>query len=66
MRSFDVSWLEDTRPTLLNGIEKWENQREFYERFDLAYAKLLGKISACRRMHEKAKRKAGEAQRELD
>ncbi|KAF1361830.1 hypothetical protein EJ07DRAFT_110748 [Lizonia empirigonia] len=65
-RSFHVSWLDDTRPTLLNGIEEWENQREFYERFDLAYAELLVEVSARRRRHEKAKRKAEEAQRELD
>ena len=65
-RSFHVSWLDDTRPTLLNGIEEWENQREFYERFDLAYAELLVEVSARRRRHEKAKRKAEEAQKELD
>ena len=65
-RSFHASWLDDTRPTLLNGIEEWENQREFYERFDLAYAELLVEVSARRRRHEKAKRKAEEAQKELD
>lgn len=65
-RSFHTSWLEDTRPALLNGIEEWENQREFYERFDLAYAELLVEISSRRRRHEKAKRKAEEAQKELD
>ncbi|KAH8712015.1 autophagy-related protein 17 [Phaeosphaeriaceae sp. PMI808] len=65
-RSFHASWLHDTRPTLVNGIEEWENQREFYERFDLAYAELLVEISSRRRRHEKAKRKAEEAQKELD
>ncbi|KAF2680457.1 hypothetical protein K458DRAFT_421400 [Lentithecium fluviatile CBS 122367] len=65
-RSFHAHWLEDTRPTLLSGIEEWENQREFYERFDLAYAELLVEISARRRRHDKAKRKAEEAQKELD
>lgn len=65
-RGFHASWLDDTRPTLLNGIEEWENQREFYERFDLAYAELLVEISSRRRRHEKAKRKAEEAQKELD
>ncbi|KAF2789835.1 hypothetical protein K505DRAFT_327978 [Melanomma pulvis-pyrius CBS 109.77] len=65
-RSFHASWLEDTRPTLVSGIEEWENQREFYERFDLAYAELLVEISSRRRRHEKAKRKAEEAQRDLD
>ena len=65
-RSFHASWLEDTRPTLLSGIEEWENQREFYERFDLAYAELLVEIASRRRRHEKAKRKAEEAQKELD
>ncbi|KAF2703814.1 hypothetical protein K504DRAFT_171887 [Pleomassaria siparia CBS 279.74] len=65
-RSFHASWLDDTRPNLLSGIEEWENQREFYERFDLAYAELLVEISSRRRRHEKAKRKAEEAQRELD
>lgn len=65
-RSFHGSWLDDTRPTLLNGIEEWENQREFYERFDLAYAELLVEVSSRRRRHEKAKRKAEEAQKELD
>ncbi|KAF2183532.1 hypothetical protein K469DRAFT_209090 [Zopfia rhizophila CBS 207.26] len=65
-RSFHASWLEDTRPALLNGIEEWENQREFYERFDLAYAELLVEIAARRKRHEKTKRKAEEAQRELD
>ncbi|KAJ4992323.1 kinase activator [Stagonosporopsis vannaccii] len=65
-RSFHTSWLDDTRPTLLNGIEEWENQREFYERFDLAYAELLVEVSSRRRRHEKAKRKAEEAQKELD
>lgn len=65
-RTFHTSWLEDTRPTLLNGIEEWENQRDFYERFDLAYAELLVEISSRRRRHEKAKRKAEEAQKELD
>ncbi|OAK94095.1 hypothetical protein IQ06DRAFT_89895 [Phaeosphaeriaceae sp. SRC1lsM3a] len=65
-RSFHASWLDDTRPTLLNGIEEWENQRDFYERFDLAYAELLVEISSRRRRHEKAKRKAEEAQKELD
>jgi autophagy-related protein 17 len=65
-RSFHASWLDDTRPALLNGIEEWENQRDFYERFDLAYAELLVEISARRRRHDKAKRKAEEAQKELD
>ncbi|KAF2014466.1 hypothetical protein BU24DRAFT_441906 [Aaosphaeria arxii CBS 175.79] len=65
-RSFHAAWLEDTRPTLLSGIEEWENQREFYERFDLAYAELLVEIASRRRRHEKAKRKAEEAQKELD
>lgn len=65
-RTFHASWLDDTRPTLLNGIEEWENQRDFYERFDLAYAELLVEISSRRRRHEKAKRKAEEAQKELD
>lgn len=65
-RSFHVSWLDDTRPTLLSGIEEWENQREFYERFDLAYAELLVEVSSRRRRHEKAKRRAEEAQKELD
>lgn len=65
-RAFHGSWLDDTRPTLLNGIEEWENQREFYERFDLAYAELLVEVSSRRRRHEKAKRKAEEAQKELD
>jgi autophagy-related protein 17 len=65
-RSFHASWLEDTRPTLLNGIEEWESQREFYERFDLAYAELLVEVSSRRRRHDKAKRKAEEAQKELD
>ena len=65
-RSFHTSWLQDTRPSLLNGIDEWENQREFYERFDLAYAELLVEIASRRRRHDKAKRKAEEAQRELD
>jgi autophagy-related protein 17 len=65
-RAFHNSWLDDTRPTLVNGIEEWENQRDFYERFDLAYAELLVEISSRRRRHEKAKRKAEEAQKELD
>jgi autophagy-related protein 17 len=65
-RSFHGSWLEDTRPTLVSGIEEWESQREFYERFDLAYAELLVEISARRRRHDKAKRKAEDAQKELD
>ncbi|KAJ8116364.1 hypothetical protein OPT61_g2193 [Boeremia exigua] len=65
-RSFHTSWLDDTRPTLLHGIDEWENQREFYERFDLAYAELLVEVSSRRRRHEKAKRKAEEAQKELD
>lgn len=65
-RAFHASWLEDTRPALINGIEEWENQRDFYERFDLAYAELLVEISSRRRRHEKAKRKAEEAQKELD
>ncbi|KAF2265080.1 hypothetical protein CC78DRAFT_494140, partial [Lojkania enalia] len=65
-RAFHASWLEDTRPSLMAGIEEWENQRVFYERFDLAYAELLVEIAARRRRHEKAKRKAEEAQRELD
>ncbi|KAL1596308.1 Autophagy-related protein 17 [Paraconiothyrium brasiliense] len=65
-RAFHNSWLEDTRPTLLSGIEEWENQRDFYERFDLAYAELLVEISSRRRRYEKARRKAEEAQKELD
>ncbi|KAF2732349.1 hypothetical protein EJ04DRAFT_566038 [Polyplosphaeria fusca] len=65
-RSFHASWLEDTRPTLLAGVDEWEKQREFYERFDLAYAELLVEIASRRRRHEKAKRKVEEAQRELD
>ncbi|KAF2655657.1 hypothetical protein K491DRAFT_598440 [Lophiostoma macrostomum CBS 122681] len=65
-RSFHASWLEDTRPTLLTGIEEWESQREFYERFDLAYAELLVEIASRRRRHDKAKRKAEEAHKELE
>lgn len=65
-RAFEGHWLEDTRPTLLSGIEEWESQRDFYERFDLAYAELLVEISSRRRRHDKAKRKAEEAQKELD
>lgn len=65
-RSFHTAWQEDTRPVLMNGIEAWESQRDFYERFDLAYAELLVEIASRRRRHEKAKRKAEEAQKELD
>ena len=65
-RSFHASWLADTRPTLLTGIDDWENRRDFYERFDLAYAELLVEISSRRRRHDKAKRKAEEAQKELE
>lgn len=65
-RTFHASWLEDTRPTLLTGIEEWENLREFYERFDLAYAELLVEVASRRRRHDKAKRKAEEAQKELE
>jgi autophagy-related protein 17 len=65
-RAFHGSWLQDTRPSLLSGVEEWESQRDFYERFDLAYAELLIEVSARRRRHEKAKRKAEEAQKELD
>ena len=65
-RSFHTSWLDDTRPTLLTGIQDWENQRDFYERFDLAYSELLVEVSSRRRRHDKAKRKAEEAQKELD
>ncbi|PVH92731.1 hypothetical protein DM02DRAFT_677294 [Periconia macrospinosa] len=65
-RSFHAHWLEDTHPNLLSGIEEWESQRDFYERFDLAYAELLVEISSRRRRHDKAKRKAEEAQKELD
>jgi autophagy-related protein 17 len=65
-RAFHASWLHDTRPSLLSGVEEWESQRDFYERFDLAYAELLVEVSARRRRHEKARRKAEEAQKELD
>ncbi|CAI6311390.1 unnamed protein product [Periconia digitata] len=65
-RSFHGHWLEDTRPNFLSGIEEWESQRDFYERFDQAYAELLVEISSRRRRHDKAKRKAEEAQKELD
>lgn len=65
-RGFHAAWLEDTKPNLLAGIEEWENQREFYERFDLAYNQLLIEISSRRRRHEKAKKKAEDAQKELD
>lgn len=65
-KSFQASWEEDTRPSLMNGIEEWETQRDFYERFDLAYANLLVEIGSRRRRHERAKRKAEEAQKELD
>ena len=65
-RSFYASWLEDTRPSLLSGIDEWESQRDFFERFDLAYAELLVEVSSRRRRHEKAKRKAEDAQKELD
>ncbi|OAL43765.1 hypothetical protein IQ07DRAFT_523386 [Pyrenochaeta sp. DS3sAY3a] len=66
VRAYHAVWLSDTRPTLITGIEEWENQREFYERFDLAYAELLVEISSRRRRHDKAKRKAEDAQKELD
>ncbi|KAH7112947.1 autophagy-related protein 17 [Dendryphion nanum] len=65
-RSFHAAWLGDTRPNLMKGIVDWEEQREFYERFDLAYAELLVEVASRRRRHEKAKRKADEAQKELD
>jgi autophagy-related protein 17 len=65
-RSFHGSWLEDIRPTLVSGTEEWENQRDFYERFDLASAELLVEIASRRRRHDKAKRKAEEAQKEFD
>jgi autophagy-related protein 17 len=65
-KSFKASWEEDTRPSLINGIEEWETQRDFYERFDLAYANLLVEIGSRRRRHEKAKRRAEEAQKELE
>lgn len=65
-RAFHHAWLSDTRPALLQGIDEWEAQREFHLRFDLAYAELLVEISARRRRHDKAKRKAEDAQRELD
>ncbi|KAF2743354.1 RIO1-domain-containing protein [Sporormia fimetaria CBS 119925] len=65
-RAYQTSWFEDNRPELLNGIDEWENQRDFYERFELAYAELLLEVASRRRRHEKAKRKAEEAQKELD
>ncbi|KAF2274048.1 uncharacterized protein EI97DRAFT_382065 [Westerdykella ornata] len=65
-RSFQTAWLEDIRPTLLEGIDEWEEQREFFENFDLAYAELLVEVASRRRRYEKIKRKAEEAQRELD
>lgn len=65
-RSFHASWLDDTRPSLATGIEEWENQRDFYERFDLAYAELVVEVAARRRRHEKIKRRAEDAQKELD
>jgi len=65
-RAFHNAWLSDTQPALLQGIDEWEAQREFHLRFDLAYAELLVEISARRRRHDKAKRKAADAQRELD
>jgi autophagy-related protein 17 len=66
LRSFHASWLQDTQPSLLSGVEEWDSQRDFYERFDSAYAELLVEVSARRRRSEKAKRKAEEAQKELD
>lgn len=65
-RTFHNAWLSDTQPALLRGIDEWEAQREFHLRFDLAYAELLVEISARRRRHDKARRKAADAQRELD
>jgi autophagy-related protein 17 len=65
-RALHTCWQNDTQPTLLAGIEEWDNQRAFYERFDLAYAELLVEISARRRRYEKARRRAEDAQRELD
>lgn len=65
-RSFQTTWLEDIRPTLLEGIDEWEEQREFFENFDLAYAELLVEVASRRRRYEKIKRKAEEAQKELD
>lgn len=64
--TFHTHYTSHTRPALLTGIDEASTQREFYTRFDLAYAELLVEIAARRRRYEKMAKKAAEAQRELD
>lgn len=64
--TFHAHYTHHTRPALLTGIDESTTQRDFYLRFDLAYAELLVEISARRRRYEKMAKKAAEAQKELD
>ncbi|KAF2847372.1 hypothetical protein T440DRAFT_195613 [Plenodomus tracheiphilus IPT5] len=66
LQTFQLHYTSHTRPALVTGIEESSAQRDFYLRFDLAYAELLVEISARRRRYEKMAKKAQEAQRELD
>ena len=65
LRSFHTAWLSDAHPTIKSGIEEWEHLRDFYERFELAYAELIVEVSSRRKRHERARRRAEEVQREL-
>ncbi|KAI8931327.1 hypothetical protein NX059_011668 [Plenodomus lindquistii] len=66
LNAFQSHYMTHTRPALLTGIQESSTQRDFYLRFDIAYAELLVEISARRRRYDKMVRKAEEAQRELD
>lgn len=64
-RDFVVAW-DAERAKITEGIEEWESLRDFYERFDEAYASLLVEVGERRRRYERAKQKAREVEKELE
>lgn len=64
-RDFVVAW-DAERAKITEGIEEWKSLRDFYERFNEAYANLLVEVGERRRRHEKAKQKARESEKELE
>ncbi|KAF2492741.1 hypothetical protein BU16DRAFT_513935 [Lophium mytilinum] len=64
-KDFIAAWNVE-HAAIVHGIDEWESLREFYEAFDVAYNNLIIEIAARRSRHERAKKKAKEAQRELD
>jgi autophagy-related protein 17 len=65
IHTFLDAW-STSRTAIAEGVDEWDSLHAFYTSFAAAYDALILEVSARHSRHERAKKKAAEAQRELD